>query len=113
MLGEGVVSSNRPGDIDVLYVYAYGWPPYKPPLHWACTGIGLKELMQTLQDYADGTSKYGSGKPRLEFTPAPLLVTMVEKGVTVANLQDTPEMIPELMQFYYNKNALMKVRSRL
>ncbi len=113
LLGEGVVSSNRPGDIDVLYVYAYGWPPYKPPLHWACTGIGLKELMQTLQDYADGTSKYGSGKPRLEFTPAPLLVTMVEKGVTVANLQDTPEMIPELMQFYYNKNALMKVRSRL
>ena len=113
LLGEGVVSSDRPGDIDVLYVYAYGWPPYKPPLHWACTGIGLKELMQTLQDYADGTSQYSSAIPRPEFTPAPLLVAMVEKGVTIANLQAVPEMIPELIQFYNNKNSLMKIRSRM
>ena len=34
MLEEGIASS--PGDVDVIYIYGYGWPDYKGgPLFWA------------------------------------------------------------------------------
>jgi 3-hydroxyacyl-CoA dehydrogenase len=41
ILDEGIAA--RPGDIDAVYVYGYGWPAWRGgPMHWAET-IGLRQ----------------------------------------------------------------------
>jgi len=71
MVNEGALilaekMAQRASDIDVVWVYGYGWPPYRGgPMFWADTE-GLKKIV-------DGLEKYG-------FEVAPLLREKAEKG---------------------------------
>lgn len=49
-LEEGIAA--RPGDIDVIYVYGYGWPDWRGgPLFWA-EEAGLSVVLGAIQGYA-------------------------------------------------------------
>jgi 3-hydroxyacyl-CoA dehydrogenase len=64
ILEEGIAA--RPSDIDVIWLYGYGWPIYRGgPMFWADT-VGLKQIADRLSHYAKETND-----PSLE--PAPLL----------------------------------------
>lgn len=64
ILSEG--KAQRASDIDVVWVYGYGWPPYRGgPMFWADT-VGLKNVVA-------GLEKHG-------FDVCPLLKEKAEKG---------------------------------
>jgi 3-hydroxyacyl-CoA dehydrogenase len=51
ILEEGI--AQRPSDIDVVYVFGYGWPRHKGgPMFWADT-IGLLAIVESLEHYRD------------------------------------------------------------
>ena len=92
LLGEGCVLSNRPGDIDIIYNYGYGWPAYKGgPMFLAEFSIGLPALLQGLEHSA---SRFPTAT---WFQPAPLLKAMVAEKVSVYRLQSEPTMVAALM----------------
>ena len=63
----------RPSDIDVIWVYGYGWPVYRGgPMFWA-DSIGLKALRDRLLEF-----KKQSGDAF--WTPAPLLDRLASGG---------------------------------
>ena len=76
VLEEGIAS--QPSDIDVVYLYGYGWPIYRGgPMHWADHEIGLPRLLSRLQDFArqfPATDYY---------KPSCLLETCVRNNITV------------------------------
>ena len=68
ILEEGI--AQRAGDIDVIYIYGYGFPAYRGgPMQYA-SEQGLKNVVADLE-------KYGQ-------TPAPLLKRLAEEGKTFA-----------------------------
>ena len=77
ILQEGVAS--RPGDIDVIWAYGYGFPVWRGgPMHHADT-IGLGVIHDRLADRARR-----SGDASLE--PAPLLARLAGEGLGFASL---------------------------
>ncbi|MBR0686015.1 enoyl-CoA hydratase/isomerase family protein [Bradyrhizobium manausense] len=77
ILEEGIAA--RPSDIDVVWLYGYGWPIYRGgPMFWADT-VGLKHIADRLAFYAKETND-----PNLE--PAPLLKKLAAEGKTFASL---------------------------
>ena len=71
ILEEGIAS--RPGDIDVIWAYGYGWPVWRGgPMHYA-DGLGLAHICDRLKFYADR-----SGDESLR--PAQLLQRLAEQG---------------------------------
>ncbi|CCE02669.1 3-hydroxyacyl-CoA dehydrogenase NAD-binding domain-containing protein [Bradyrhizobium sp. STM 3809] len=77
ILAEGIAA--RPSDIDVVWLYGYGWPIYRGgPMYWA-DSVGLKHIAERLSYYAKETND-----PSLE--PAPLLKKLAEEGKTFASL---------------------------
>ena len=63
----------RASDIDVIWVYGYGWPIYRGgPMFWA-DSIGLKAVRDQMLAY-----KKQSGDDF--WTPAPLLDRLAEAG---------------------------------
>ncbi|MFC7695790.1 3-hydroxyacyl-CoA dehydrogenase NAD-binding domain-containing protein [Bradyrhizobium sp. GCM10028915] len=77
ILEEGVAA--RPSDIDVVWLYGYGWPIYRGgPMFWA-DSVGLKHIADRLAFYAKETND-----PSLE--PAPLLKKLAAEGKTFASL---------------------------
>ncbi|WGD51947.1 3-hydroxyacyl-CoA dehydrogenase NAD-binding domain-containing protein [Bradyrhizobium sp. CB1650] len=77
ILEEGIAA--RPSDIDVVWLYGYGWPIYRGgPMFWADT-VGLKHVVDRLAFYAKETND-----PSLE--PAPLLKKLAAEGKTFASL---------------------------
>jgi 3-hydroxyacyl-CoA dehydrogenase len=63
----------RPSDIDVIWVYGYGWPVYRGgPMFWA-DSIGLKAMRDRLLEF-----KKQSGD--VFWTPAPLLDRLASEG---------------------------------
>lgn len=68
ILEEGI--AQRAGDIDVIYIYGYGFPAYRGgPMGYA-DEMGLKNVVAALE-------KYGQ-------TPAPLLKRLADEGKTFA-----------------------------
>jgi 3-hydroxyacyl-CoA dehydrogenase len=62
----------RAGDVDVVYVYGYGFPAYRGgPLFWADT-IGLDQVIATMQRLAPS---HGA-----RWAPAPLLLELAASG---------------------------------
>ncbi|MBO0735880.1 MAG: enoyl-CoA hydratase/isomerase family protein [Alphaproteobacteria bacterium] len=71
LLEEGIAS--RPGDIDVIWVYGYGWPVWRGgPMYYA-DRLGLARVRDKLTDYAGR-----SGDPALR--PAPLIARLAAEG---------------------------------
>ena len=71
ILDEGIAM--RASDIDVVYVYGYGWPIYRGgPMHYA-NSIGLDKVVEKLRHYQEKTGD--------DFwTPSPYLVNLAENG---------------------------------
>jgi 3-hydroxyacyl-CoA dehydrogenase len=71
ILEEGIAA--RPGDIDVIWVYGYGWPAWRGgPMHYA-DQIGPPELRDRLSHYAE---RLGDAT----LAPAPLLARLAAEG---------------------------------
>jgi len=69
----------RASDIDVVWLYGYGWPVYRGgPMYYADT-VGLKRVAERLSFYARQNND-----PSLE--PAPLLQKLADEGKTFASL---------------------------
>jgi len=87
ILEEGM--AQRPTDIDVVYVFGYGFPPYKGgPMHWADNIEGLDKILAGLKKYhaermaiCDKIPSYS----RVDyFQPSKLLEECVSKGKTLS-----------------------------
>ena len=75
-LEEGIVQ--RPSDIDVVYVYGYGWPVWRGgPMYWADNEIGLPRLLE-------GLKRLSRQFPETEhYRPSALLERCVGLTITV------------------------------
>ncbi len=72
LLGEGI--AQRASDIDVVYVNGYGFPAYRGgPMYYAQTR-GLAEVLDIIRSFEKTHGEV--------WTPAPLLVELVEAGRT-------------------------------
>ena len=71
ILDEGIAV--RASDIDVVYVYGYGWPVYRGgPMHYA-NSLGLDLVLEKIQHYHQQTGD--------DFwAPSPYLVKLAEEG---------------------------------
>ncbi len=69
----------RPSDIDVVWIYGYGWPVYRGGPMFYADLVGLKPIAERLSHYAKQTND-----PSLE--PAPLLKRLADEGRTFASL---------------------------
>src|SRR6516165_3292981 len=70
----------RPGDIDVIWVYGYGWPVWTGgPMYYA-DRVGLPYIRERLAEIAAR-----AGNPKLE--PAPLLTKLAQSGGTFAGFK--------------------------
>jgi len=77
ILAEGI--AKRPGDIDVIWVYGYGFPAHRGgPMHCADT-IGLARIRDRLAEFAQ---RGGDDSLR----PAPLLARLAVEGKGFASL---------------------------
>ena len=77
ILEEGIAA--RPSDIDVVWLYGYGWPVYRGGPMFYADQVGLKHIADRLSFYAKQNSD-----PSLE--PAPLLKRLADEGKTFASL---------------------------
>src|SRR4029079_4997360 len=69
----------RAGDIDIVYIYGYGFPPFRSrALRYADT-VGLKAVHDRIRQFEQ---QHG---PR--WAPAPLLTRLAESGKTFATLE--------------------------
>jgi 3-hydroxyacyl-CoA dehydrogenase len=76
ILDEGI--AQRPGDIDVVYVYGYGFPAFRGgPMHYADT-VSLDHVLARVQEFQQ---RFGSDN----WTPAPLLERLVAEKTTLAD----------------------------
>ena len=76
ILDEGI--AQRPGDIDVVYVYGYGFPAWRGgPMHYA-DAVGLEHVLECVRDFEQ---RFGSEN----WTPARLLETLAGEGRTLAD----------------------------
>jgi 3-hydroxyacyl-CoA dehydrogenase len=72
ILQEGIAV--RASDIDVVYVYGYGWPVYRGgPMHYA-NSLGLDKVVEKLRHYQQQTGETDF------WEPAALLVDLADKG---------------------------------
>jgi 3-hydroxyacyl-CoA dehydrogenase len=71
ILEEGVAA--RPHDIDVVWIYGYGFPAYRGgPMFWA-DEVGLDKIR-------DAIARYGKSVGAEYWTPAPLLERLASEG---------------------------------
>jgi 3-hydroxyacyl-CoA dehydrogenase len=78
VLNEGVAS--RAGDIDIVYLYGYGFPAYRGgPMFWAEHEVGLQTALQKLEKY----SAAAGGK---WLKVSPLLEKLVAEGKGFASV---------------------------
>jgi 3-hydroxyacyl-CoA dehydrogenase len=70
ILQEGI--AQRPSDIDIVYVYGYGFPAYKGGPMFYADSVGLKHVYNTICEFAE---KFGEEY----WQPAPLLKELAEK----------------------------------
>ena len=70
ILEEGIAL--RPSDIDIIYIYGYGFPPYRGgPMYYADT-LGLKRVYDDIAAYHRAHGEF--------WQPAPLLTRLAEEG---------------------------------
>lgn len=57
ILEEGV--AQRGSDIDIIYVYGYGWPAYRGGPMWYADSIGLERIYSAIQAYKEKDERDG------------------------------------------------------
>jgi len=73
---EGI--AQRPSDVDVVYVYGYGFPVYRGgPMHYA-DAIGVDKVLARINEFRDLLGEKN-------WTPAPLLEKLVTDKSTIAD----------------------------
>ncbi|GAA0853039.1 3-hydroxyacyl-CoA dehydrogenase NAD-binding domain-containing protein [Aliiglaciecola litoralis] len=81
ILEEGIAAKSS--DIDVIYVYGYGFPVYRGgPMQYA-DEIGLDKVYAAMCKYRDELGDYG----KMWFEPAPLLKKLAEQGKGFADFK--------------------------
>jgi 3-hydroxyacyl-CoA dehydrogenase len=75
ILEEGIAL--RAGDIDIVYVYGYGFPPHRGGPMWYADTVGLKTVYDRVREFEQ---RHGAG-----WAPAPLLKQLAESGRTFAD----------------------------
>jgi 3-hydroxyacyl-CoA dehydrogenase len=75
ILEEGIAL--RAGDIDIVYVYGYGFPPWRGGPMWYSDTVGLKLVHDRIRQFEKEHGKIWS--------PAPLLARLAETGKTFAD----------------------------
>ncbi len=76
ILEEGI--AQRPGDIDVVYIYGYGFPAWRGgPMHYA-DAVGLDTVLSRINEFRD---RFGAEN----WTPAPLLEKLVAGKTSIAS----------------------------
>jgi 3-hydroxyacyl-CoA dehydrogenase len=76
ILDEGI--AQRPRDIDVVYVYGYGFPAWRGGPMFYADAVGLAQVHERVCEFE---RRFGSGN----WTPAPLLERLVEADKTLAD----------------------------
>jgi 3-hydroxyacyl-CoA dehydrogenase len=83
--GANVLSDGtaiRASDIDVVWVYGYGWPAFRGgPMRYA-DSLGLAHVLARLRDLE---ARHGA-----QWTPSPLIVELAERGATFADFVAAP-----------------------
>jgi 3-hydroxyacyl-CoA dehydrogenase len=72
----------RPGDIDVIWIYGYGWPVWRGGPMFYADSIGLGKIRDRLGEMAER-----SKDERL--APAPLLVRLADERRGFSSLAET------------------------
>ena len=72
VLDEG--AALRAGDIDIIYVYGYGFPAYRGGPMWYADSVGLRKVYERIREFE---RQHGE-----MWAPAPLLVQLAEQGKT-------------------------------
>lgn len=71
---EGI--AQRPGDIDVVYIYGYGFPAWRGgPMHYA-DEVGLDKVLERINEFRE---RFGGA-----WEPAPLIEKLVAEGRSLA-----------------------------
>ncbi|CAM3813301.1 3-hydroxyacyl-CoA dehydrogenase NAD-binding domain-containing protein [Polaromonas hydrogenivorans] len=71
----------RPLDVDVTFLYGYGFPRHRGgPMHYADT-VGLSQVLADIREFAREDSLF--------WQPSPLLVELVERGANFASLNQS------------------------
>ena len=74
ILEEGI--AQRPGDIDIVYVYGYGFPAWRGgPMHYA-DAVGLDKMLARIEEFRE---RFGAEN----WMPAPLLERLAADGVSL------------------------------
>lgn len=74
LLEEGVAL--RPGDIDIVYVYGYGFPPHHGGPMWYADEIGVDKVYERIREFE---SQFGP-----QWKPSALLAEVASSGVTLS-----------------------------
>ena len=70
ILDEG--KAQRASDIDIIWIYGYGWPVYRGGPMFCADTVGLKTVLEKLREFE---AKFGK-----DFKPAPLLEKIAAEG---------------------------------
>ncbi|MBN8957259.1 MAG: enoyl-CoA hydratase/isomerase family protein [Rhizobiales bacterium] len=84
ILEEGI--AQRPSDIDVIWVYGYGWPIWRGGPMFYADQIGLPYIRDRLAEYAKRAND-----PRLE--PGTMLNRLADQKATFASLTDSKKTV--------------------
>lgn len=80
ILAEGI--AQRASDIDVIYVYGYGFPVFRGgPMQYA-DETGLPHILARMRHYQESLGEYG----KQWFTPSDLLIKLVEENKLFSSL---------------------------
>ena len=74
ILEEGIVE--RPSDMDVIWIYGYGFPRYRGGPMFYADLVGVKHVYETIKGFYDNGHEW--------LKPAPLLERMAKEGRTFA-----------------------------
>ena len=79
ILEEGI--AQRPGDIDIVYLYGYGFPAWRGgPMHYV-ESVGLDKVLARIEEFRE---RFGDEN----WAPAPLLEKLVAEGRSLRDWAD-------------------------
>ncbi|MFC4699604.1 3-hydroxyacyl-CoA dehydrogenase NAD-binding domain-containing protein [Glaciecola siphonariae] len=82
ILREGI--AGRASDIDVIYVYGYGFPVFRGgPMQYA-DEVGLKNVLARMRHYQSSLGEYG----KQWFAPSELLIELADQNKTFSSLNN-------------------------